>query len=1205
MTSPTFTQVNFRLRNDDGNETGATWIDIEGADATLLTDINYRCRFRVDETANKAWNNYVWNLYFSKNAGAYTAAGSGQAITLSLSSYFTQGDDCTSQITGGSGTFLTDNNGMCESSGATNSGGAGNVFEVEFCFQIDSAYVANGDTIVLRVYNGTSSLAAYTDSPSITVSEAATLGTEESFHGHKSDTPALATQIPLTIEESFHSHTASDCNASEPSSYLVDIDLETGDLSEFTTTVTDGGNMSVSAGAALAGTNYGLQFLVNDTNSMYGQFDLVSASTTGIARARFYLDPNSTAFTTDYSSITVMTLQTSGGLRTTAVRLRKWPTEYRIDIIVYDNSGVANTVAATSLTDEPHYIELQLLRASTDIATDGEGKLWVDGSLQQTVSSIANYTRFSNLGKAFLTCADVAAGISGTFYSDQLVVTETSDTIGPYGGPSPVNLAIGESFHGHFVDEIAFTGITTLVVSESFHIQVSDNLSLSDLLVISESLHTHTAEDASLAIFIDDIILEWYALLIEECIHSLKSDEINLAGQIALSIEESFHANTPGEPTLTTQIPLVIEESLHSHLSDDVSITKSDTLAIEDSYHGHRGEDVAITKSDTLIAEESRHAQAAEDFILVQLHNLAIEEARHGNISDEIKLQPNLLVMEAVHTHTVDELALIKSDTLVVGDNLHNHAVDELKLQPNLAIEDSRHYHIVEAANVAPPNSLSVQDSYHEHLSDQITIQPNLIIEGGWHNHSAEIIQFATTLAIEDSRHVHTSQSCWFPTGVIFTAGHEDGTGNEWSSETDLNNLLNVTSGASLASSHYGIEISTETTEAIAIVTKVFDPRIDSNDLRIRFYLDPNSISNASSLGFMIGRIRKPSLQVIAVFYLGVNPLRFFGWVYYGESSYVKIDDINISDAPHWIECHLYRGGYHLWIDDNLERSQVISNEEWFSEIDNIAFGLPNAIQAGYSGTYYLDEFVVNDTGDYIGPADITIEDSYHDHTAEDFPIEFVYQLTILESFHGQAADEAVLTTQIPLAIEESFHSHLSDELNVGSISILTIAESFHSHITEDATLSTQVLLTIEDSSHSHVADRSQITKSDTLAIGESFHVQMVEDLLLTKTYMLEIGECFHIQLSEVAVLSSTFVLVLKNSFHAQISHQITIQANLLIQDSYHIHASSAARFISQLVYLTLATRTTGFILELRSTTMELSERELDLTLKSKKKEDA
>lgn len=168
--STSYQQYQFRLRNDDGNETAATWVAPADTNASLNVDTNYRVRFGILGTGASGWTSQTFNLYCSKNGGAYSAISSGQAVKYSASSNFTQGDDTTRQLTV-TGAFIENNNGMCESGGANNSGNDGSAFEVEYCIQIDSGQVANGDTITLRVYRGTTALNTYTVTPSITVVE--------------------------------------------------------------------------------------------------------------------------------------------------------------------------------------------------------------------------------------------------------------------------------------------------------------------------------------------------------------------------------------------------------------------------------------------------------------------------------------------------------------------------------------------------------------------------------------------------------------------------------------------------------------------------------------------------------------------------------------------------------------------------------------------------------------------------------------------------------------------------------------------------------------------------------------------------------------------------------------------------------------------------------------------------------------------------
>src|SRR3990167_2572516 len=172
MTNPSYTQVGFRGRNDNGNETGASWKAAENVNWSQNVAENFRVRFRIDETVAKSWVNKTWNLYYSLNGGAYTAVNGTTPVQFALSGNFADSDDCTEQMTGGTGTFLVNNNGMKEATGgSTNTGAAGDLWETEWCLTIDPAQVADGNTITLRIYDGASAITTYSNTPSITVVE--------------------------------------------------------------------------------------------------------------------------------------------------------------------------------------------------------------------------------------------------------------------------------------------------------------------------------------------------------------------------------------------------------------------------------------------------------------------------------------------------------------------------------------------------------------------------------------------------------------------------------------------------------------------------------------------------------------------------------------------------------------------------------------------------------------------------------------------------------------------------------------------------------------------------------------------------------------------------------------------------------------------------------------------------------------------------
>lgn len=168
MTAPlAFDQVAFRIRNDNGNETTATWVKAQNTNGGVARDTNFRVRFRIDETGGgTAWSGVTFNLYYS-TGGAYAAVTDSTPVKFVLSDNFVDHDDCTTQLTGGTGTFVTDNNGMAEAAGITNSGTKGYLFETEWCLQLDSAQIASNGYVDLRIYNGTGALAAYSQTPRV------------------------------------------------------------------------------------------------------------------------------------------------------------------------------------------------------------------------------------------------------------------------------------------------------------------------------------------------------------------------------------------------------------------------------------------------------------------------------------------------------------------------------------------------------------------------------------------------------------------------------------------------------------------------------------------------------------------------------------------------------------------------------------------------------------------------------------------------------------------------------------------------------------------------------------------------------------------------------------------------------------------------------------------------------------------------------
>lgn len=214
---------------------------------------------------------------------------------------------------------------------------------------------------------------------------------------------------------------------------LFNIHLES-DLSEWTSTVTDGGDLSWSNDAtaqAVASTSGAMKLVIDDTNTIYGR-KTVSAITTGKARLRFYFDPNSVSMGTTGATV-LLVFENSIGNYLGYVRFKN-DGGYQVHVRVYNDAGGASDGTYYAITDEPHYIEVYYFQATTADANDGGFSLWIDGTLKQTVNTIDLYTRFSSYGAFSLGLPiSIPAGTSGTIYLDEFAVNDDGSEIGPVG----------------------------------------------------------------------------------------------------------------------------------------------------------------------------------------------------------------------------------------------------------------------------------------------------------------------------------------------------------------------------------------------------------------------------------------------------------------------------------------------------------------------------------------------------------------------------------------------------------------------------------------------------------------------------------------------------------------------------------------------------------------------------------------------------
>lgn len=172
---PILGQTHFRFRNDNGDESAASWKDDLDASISLSPNDQYRLRFAIEESNGAEVSASDYRLKCSVNGGAYNDIP-GNAAPAASSSQFTGPVSTTQQISSGSfGTGKLVELGTDSVKYPVNlSIPANGVTEIEFTLVIPAGQSID-DTLDFRIYDQDNNpLGSYSNTPRITVVAAVT-----------------------------------------------------------------------------------------------------------------------------------------------------------------------------------------------------------------------------------------------------------------------------------------------------------------------------------------------------------------------------------------------------------------------------------------------------------------------------------------------------------------------------------------------------------------------------------------------------------------------------------------------------------------------------------------------------------------------------------------------------------------------------------------------------------------------------------------------------------------------------------------------------------------------------------------------------------------------------------------------------------------------------------------------------------------------
>jgi hypothetical protein len=203
--------------------------------------------------------------------------------------------------------------------------------------------------------------------------------------------------------------------------------------------VTDNGSLSVSANAALVGAA-GMQAVLNDNNAIYITDDTPNAEPR--YRARFYFDPNSIVMASGNAHY-IFYGYTGASTVVLRVELRFSGGAYQLRAALL-NDGISWTTSSWfTISDAPHFVELDWRAATAAGANNGGLTLWIDDTQRANLTGIDNDTRRIDRARLGAT-AGVDTGTRGTYYFDAFE-SRKSTYIGPVASPPLTNLALNRA----------------------------------------------------------------------------------------------------------------------------------------------------------------------------------------------------------------------------------------------------------------------------------------------------------------------------------------------------------------------------------------------------------------------------------------------------------------------------------------------------------------------------------------------------------------------------------------------------------------------------------------------------------------------------------------------------------------------------------------------------------------------------------------
>ncbi|MEM9294007.1 MAG: hypothetical protein AAGD01_20170 [Acidobacteriota bacterium] len=205
--------------------------------------------------------------------------------------------------------------------------------------------------------------------------------------------------------------------AAPASDDLFDDGFDDGTWDQWSFVADDGGDLAVTAAAAMDDTAFGLEATADDTASLFVRDDKPIGEWR--YRARFAFDPNDMQMN-DGLRHKIFQLRAGAGERVVTFVLRREGAGYTLRVKTRTDAGVFVKTPWLPVKNRANSIELDWARSNAEGADDGFLKLWMDGTLAAEIDGLDNDTFLVYSSRLGLV-GGVDDGTTGSHYFDGFV----------------------------------------------------------------------------------------------------------------------------------------------------------------------------------------------------------------------------------------------------------------------------------------------------------------------------------------------------------------------------------------------------------------------------------------------------------------------------------------------------------------------------------------------------------------------------------------------------------------------------------------------------------------------------------------------------------------------------------------------------------------------------------------------------------------